>query len=507
MVLSARLLAWFVPFCLVLFAPLAISTAGASDLIEPAKQQVLAIETEWQDGSRKQGFGFIVARDGTSLIVATADHLLRGRGPDATVSDIRVRFFDRPYEKQAASYVRTPENRIDLGIVSVEAPPGFALDAAMLDPESSDLGTGEDVWFIGRSNDWYVPARPGAVNRLVALDDEIVVDGLAVRPGTSGAPLLSERGIVGMIVRDVDSEEVRATTIVAIVEAFEQWRVPFDLVPSDVPRPAAQTASAAPAVPATEDASDDCEQCPALVPIKAGTFRIGSPESEPGRAADEGPMTQVRVEAFRLGRNEVTVGEFEAFVAATGHDSSGCEWFDGGWVNDPNRSWREPGIAQTADHPVICVSYGDAVAYADWLSQTSGQAFRLPSEAEWEYAARAGTQTAFHVGAELETSAANIGQSHGGTVPVGSFAANAWGLRDMHGNVYEWVEDCWIADHDGRPQSGVARVAGSGADCGRRVIRGGAWVSSPTKARSAFRGANGIDARNIYLGFRVASDG
>jgi formylglycine-generating enzyme required for sulfatase activity len=303
---------------------------------------------------------------------------------------------------------------------------------------------------------------------------------------------LSERGIVGMVVRDVAGEEVRATTITAIRHAFREWRLPWHLRAADDTR---------------EPVFRDCPSCPEIVRLDGGVFRMGSPLDEPGRLPDEGPRTTVEVDAFGLGRTEVTVAQFARFAEATGRPGRGCAFFaDGGWQEDPTRDWHEPGIEQSPDDPVVCVNFEEARAYADWLRAETGAPYRLPSEAEWEFAARAGTSGAFHTGATLSSDRANVDGVRGGTAPVGSYPANAWGLHDMHGNVWEWVADCWTAGHAGRPATAVPREAEAATDCTRRVIRGGSWASAPERARAAYRGANGVTARNIYLGFRVARD-
>jgi formylglycine-generating enzyme required for sulfatase activity len=239
-----------------------------------------------------------------------------------------------------------------------------------------------------------------------------------------------------------------------------------------------------------------------MVVIPAGTFTMGSPPDEEGDD-DEGPQREVRVERFALGRTEVTVDQFGAFVDATGHEAGGCR--DGSeWEYDPNKSWRDPGFAQTGRHPVPCVSWHDAQAYVDWLSQATGETYRLPSEAEWEYAARADTTTRFAFGDELSHSEANFWGNIGGTWEVGSGAANGWGLFDMHGNVWEWVEDCWHDNYEGAPEDGSAWFQSNDGNCSRRVVRGGSWNYLLGSLRSANRYRFERGYRSYTLGFRVA---
>ena len=230
-----------------------------------------------------------------------------------------------------------------------------------------------------------------------------------------------------------------------------------------------------------------------MVGIPAGSFMMGSPDNEPDRHADEGPQRRVSLGAFQLGQTEVTQGLWRAVMGDNPSRFSGCG----------------------ADCPVEQVSWNDAQPFIEKLNQQTGQRFRLPSEAEWEYAARAGTTTPFHTGQTITPAQANFdgnstyngsakGEYRQKTVRVGSFAPNAWGLNDMHGNVWEWVQDCYDeqayrgkAPNDG----GAYEVAG----CSLRVLRGGSWDVIPRIARAAYRNWNAPDYRNIYfVGFRLA---
>jgi len=226
----------------------------------------------------------------------------------------------------------------------------------------------------------------------------------------------------------------------------------------------------------------DCPDCPEMVVIPAGSFLMGSPSGEKGRDDDEGPRHRRAIDKFALAATEVTVGAFRRFVRETGHDASGgCyTWTGSEWEKQSGLSWRDPGFSQGADHPVACVSWEDAKAYIDWLNgKVSGDPYRLPSEAEWEYAARAGTTTPFAFGATISTRQANYdgnytygsgreGVYRGKTVPVGDLdAANRWGLRHMHGNVYEWVEDCWHDSYSGAPSDGRAWLDEDRGNCSR----------------------------------------
>ena len=241
----------------------------------------------------------------------------------------------------------------------------------------------------------------------------------------------------------------------------------------------------------------DCPDCPELVVVPSGSFDMGSPSWEKGRQKDEGPVHRVTIsEPFAAGVYEVTFREWDAC-----HRDGVCSH------NPPDAGWGR------GDRPVINVSWNDAKEYVRWLSRKTGEDYRLLSESEWEYAARAGTTGPFHFGTTITPDQANYdgrytygtgrkGRYRQRTVPVGSFFPNAFGLHDVHGNVREWVEDCWHGSHRGAPVDGSAWM--SGGDCGARVLRGGSWFDSPGFLRSADRDRDAIGYRGIIVGFRVS---
>ena len=236
------------------------------------------------------------------------------------------------------------------------------------------------------------------------------------------------------------------------------------------------------------DAEDDC---PEMVVVPAGDFMMGSPTNEEGRTNSEGPQHEVTIAApFAVSKFEVTFDEWDA-----------CATY-----GDCDPRILDNGFGR-GRKPVINLSWYEAQRYAAWLSKMTGKSYRLLSEAEWEYAARAGTETPYPWGDKIGESKANClgcGSEWDGkqTAPVGSFAANAFGLHDMHGNVWEWVEDCYHADYVGAPQNGSAWTAGG--DCAARNLRGGGWNDSPDDLRSARRGRGRTFIQSNNLGFRVA---
>jgi formylglycine-generating enzyme required for sulfatase activity len=250
------------------------------------------------------------------------------------------------------------------------------------------------------------------------------------------------------------------------------WRVlmgPSVLTPAQEKEKAANPGS---------DFTECATGCPTMVVVPAGKFMMGSPESEKGRDESEGPQHEVTIaKPFAAGRTEVTFAEWDVCVAA-----GACrEAHDSKWGRD--------------ERPVINVSWDDAKQYVAWLARITGKEYRLLTEAEWEYAARAGTTTAYSWGDDIGKGNANCygcgSQWDVQTAPVGSFTPNDFGLYDMHGNVHEWVEDVWHGNYSGAPVGGSAWL--EGADRRQRVIRGGAWSNHPPYLRAAFRGWETFD--------------
>jgi formylglycine-generating enzyme required for sulfatase activity len=235
---------------------------------------------------------------------------------------------------------------------------------------------------------------------------------------------------------------------------------------------------------------------PNMVVVPAGSFTMGSPPTQEGRSDSEGPQRRVTIaRPFAVGKFEVTFEEWDACVA------------EGGCSHRPDDSGMGRG-----KRPVMRVSWDEITKeYLSWLSRKTGRACRLLTEAEWEYVARAGTTTPFWWGSSISTSKANYdgNYTYGGgpkgeyrrkTVPADSFAANPWGLYNVHGNVWEWVQDCWNDNYSGAPSDGSARTTG---DCGLRVLRGGSWDDGPLGLRAADRFRNSPDLRSNIFGFRV----
>lgn len=250
------------------------------------------------------------------------------------------------------------------------------------------------------------------------------------------------------------------------------------------------------------DTFSDCDTCPAMTVLSGGAFMMGSPVAERDRKTDEGPQREVQIQPFAVAKTEITFGQYAA-----------CQ-SEGACLHDPKADLRVDALWMLSDRPVMNVSAADAEVYIAWLnSKTDGTPYRLLSEAEWEYAARAGTTTPFSTGDGISSEQANFnGQRSYDRKPaggpylrmptaVGSYAPNAFGLHDMHGNVAEWTADCYRSSYAGLPADGSAM---SGEDKCSRAIRGGDFNKVPSYVRSAKRDSESAARRDDAIGFRVA---
>ncbi len=299
--------------------------------------------------------------------------------------------------------------------------------------------------------------------------------------------------------------------------------------PVPIPRPAPS-----PTTPQPGQVFKDCSDCPEMVVIPAGSFLMGSPDTEKDREADEGPQRNVNLRSFAMGKTEVTVAQFRRFVDAKSYqtdaernlNTKGCFAWDSSdnkWEWREGRSWRNPGWAIKDTEPVACVSHNDAMAYIDWMKQSTGKSYNLPTEAQWEYAARAGSQTSRpwgdnpddackHANATDKTKNPINGSTwtkfHDCTdgywfvAPVATYQANAFGLYDMMGNVWERTQDVWHDNYTGAPSDGSAWLEGGNQQ--QRVLRGGSWNNFPQNLRSADRNRSTPGSRGLGIGFRLA---
>ena len=245
---------------------------------------------------------------------------------------------------------------------------------------------------------------------------------------------------------------------------------------------------------------------PVMIVVPAGEFLMGTPADEPERFAFEGPQHKVKISsAFAVSKFEITFSEYDNYANATGTEKPS----DKGWGA---KYWGR------IDTPVFNINWYDAVRYTEWLSSETGHTYRLLTEAEWEYVARAGTTTRFHTGDCIDTHQANFhggyevprcqqsGLYRGRTIGVGQFPANAWGLHDIHGNIFEWTQDCWHDSYEEAPTDGDAWLEGDDGNCGYRILRGGSWSGRPLDLRSGYRGRNKPDFKSIFIGLRIVRE-
>jgi formylglycine-generating enzyme required for sulfatase activity len=320
------------------------------------------------------------------------------------------------------------------------------------------------------------------------------------------------------------------------------FRVAHSLVPDDSEsaKPVADTPAATSSMPAANQTAmpvstsvpgqifSDCRDCPQMIVIRSGSFTMGSSVPQSGDARDL-PEHQVTIaRAFAIGVYDVTRAQYTVFAKKTRRPAAkGCDVLDPEmrWITDPSSDWRDPAFPQTDRDPVVCVSWIDAQAYVQWLNTQVGPRqstdgveigpYRLPSEAEWEYAARASSSTPYPWGSVASHNQANYGledcppcgaAKEGKdrwyfTSPVGSFAPNAFGLYDMSGNVWQWTQDCMHYGYAGAPADGSVWRDG---ECKLHVLRGGSWLDPSVLITVTLRNPWAPDSRNNANGFRVA---
>jgi len=446
-------------------------------------------------GQSRAGSGFVVQIKDDGAYVVTAAHVVEGDPAP------RLYFSDRPYLASIARVLTleggNPEG-LALLLVETGLPSGLR-GLPMAPGGGDDLEPGEAVRALG------VPAGlrtwaqiPGNV---VAWKDRDILFSGGVDEGNSGGPLLKGAAVAGLVMAQEGNFglAVPASSLKRFLKSNGvAWAV-------DAPAGAAPTRVQPPAPPKAGETFRDCPDCPDMVVVPAGSFQMGSPDSEKGHDADEGPVHRVTFDRpFAIGKYEVTFDPWDACV-----EGKGCE-------HRPNhQGWGQ------GSRPVIDVNWDDAQAYLRWLGKKTGKPYRLPSEAEWEYAARAQTKTARFWGEDPagacryangydETGEREKGfawehhpcdDRHAQTAPVGRFDPNGFGLHDMLGNVWEWTQDCQNDSYQDAPTDGSAWTQG---ECMMRVIRGGSWDVSPRGVRATIRDRDSTAYRDDTLGFRPA---
>ena len=486
------------------------------------------------------GAAIIVGRDPEGVRLITARHVVAG-GVDLRTREllvyrnITVKFwFDQ--EHSYAAEPEIPDQKLDLAVLlvpetdalrqSFEKLP-FDLGIVLRRSRSPlTLQQHDGLFTIGNPNGipWYsAPFDPDRV--LTVKDDAIEFRSGFIAKGHSGGALFSQDWyLVGMITDD-QPPGGQALRIDRVLERLGEWGVAVDLAtPVPPPEPArvfrdCDDIRTITLIHDNKPIAVDAHVCPEMAALPGGEFQMGARPDEKGKSVyNEEPRHTVSVPPFAIGKYEVTVAEYQFFTEETGRSTArGCQvWNKGSWEKAGNKDWQDPGFPQDHRSPVVCVSWPDAQAYAAWLSKRTGKHYRLPSEAEWEYAARAGTATRFWWGDHLADGKANclncgLLWAADQPAPVGRFVPNFFGLHDINGNVWEWVGDCWHKSYIGAPDDGDqwTEQGGEGAepgDCSRRVQRGGAWLERDDTLRSANRLQDNAENRKSSVGFRVARD-
>jgi sulfatase modifying factor 1 len=321
----------------------------------------------------------------------------------------------------------------------------------------------------------------------------------------------------GILPRDLLGQGIGLIAAVLGLVAAIAW---FYARHAPMPTKAAVPAAAAP-IPGT--VIRDCPTCAAMIVLPAARFKQGFAAADRGSVSYEKPQHWVDIiRPFAMSTDLVTVEQYRQFIDATSRATQGCDTYDGSWKYRTENNWQNPGFAQSGLHPVTCVSWNDAVAYAQWFSAKTGHQYRLPSASEWEYAARAGGEAVYpwasngaNACAYANVADASAARQYPGwaafacddgyanTSPVGSFKANQLGLNDMLGNAFQWTLDCWHADYRGAPADGSARTDG---DCSERELRGGSWFTSPSYVRANYRNHFAADYRTSSVGIRLVRE-
>lgn len=467
-----------------------------------AKKITVRVVTQGTSGS-----GVLVSKAGNTYYVLTAGHVLKDTNPG---EEAYIETFDGQQHPIDTSAIQSG-GTIDLALFSIKSNTNYAI--AQL-AEKNALGELDEVFVAGFPLPGLAITQPrytispGQVTSIGGQDGGYGITYTAVtQPGMSGGPVLNRLGQLAGIHGRAEGQTVGD---VAVKSGFN-LAIPIDTAVSlfsleQLSTDKTATLSALDMsfayvqvnpqgkivkrtegkVPVVQDSLGEGVTLE-MVSIPGGTFTMGSPVQELERESNEGPQHQVTVPAFSMGKFEVTQAQWRAIMGS-----------------NPSRE-------KALSRPVDNVSWEDAIAFCKQLSQKTGRDYRLPSEAEWEYACRAGTTTPFHMGETITPELANYwgvhaygggprGQYRRKTVGVGSFPANAFGLHDMHGNVSEWCQDTWHENYDGAPTNGSAWVAEGDS---RRVLRGGSMSATPSTCRSAFRNYNESGFLTYDVGFRV----
>lgn len=478
----------FVALLTLLFANPLPAQLPLEQVTEALKPNVVALTVKFNDASEEKGFGFITAEQNGRLYLATAAHVVRGVDNDKNAVSIRVRFY-RDFEWYEASMIRHWDE-VDLALLAITKPGLVQWRSNCADFAPKTYAPVHFIGLVGLDGNEHNWIDPGADGKIFQQNDKKLHFYGDVQPGTSGAPLISEKGIVGLITQDEGgiSTALKLTYIRTLLSGAGQYPY-FGLHPLEIQ-------------------GDEFS----LVQIQGGTFTMGcTPEQGSDCEQDEIPIAQVKVADFYLGKVEVTVQAFKEFIESTNYQTDADK--DGGsylvlagqwikkngvnWICDENGNIRLP---SQYNYPVIHVSWNDATQYCNWLSKKTGKKFRLPSEAEWEFAARGGNLSSGYKYAgsnNLDEVAWYGSNSEARLHEVGTKQANELGLFDMSGSVWEFCQD-WYDSNYSNIKLNPAAVGTY------RVYRGGSWNYIPGGCRVSDRDYNMPISRYSHTGFRIA---
>jgi formylglycine-generating enzyme required for sulfatase activity len=450
---------------------------GGERLAMQLRTNVVSIVAE-RESKTEQGYGFVVGEQAGQVYIATANHVVRGvtEQPGDRVKRVTIEYFHDQGVRYEAKLLETREKTYDLAVLRANMPAGLRWRREALGATESSRRT--PVWFVGRSGVWYVPTQPGRINSITV--DRIHIDMATILAGTSGAPLIAETGIIGMIAESEGSGVARAISIDIIRQAFEQWQLPWQLKP-------------------------------VMILVPAGPFEMGStkeeveaayqlakqyyPEPDKAWYEPEKPRHSVWVDAFYMDLHKVTMGDYEVFIREKPYSQLPD------WIKT---------YAHSDQDPVIGVSWEDADAYCRWVGM------QLPTEAQWEKAARGTDGRRFPWGlqpvdgkrtnycdANCDSPWKDKSQNDGYPYlsPVGAYdlGKSFYGIVDLAGNVWEWVRDWYDSEYYSKsPQANPVNER----EAQYRVVRGGSWDSDPSFLRVSYRSWRDPDNRADFIGFR-----
>jgi formylglycine-generating enzyme required for sulfatase activity len=463
------------------------------------RKNTVRLTSKFSDGKEEYGFGFIIGERLSYLYVVTARHVVIKYDEDENeflkALSVNGRFFYDQGLDHEAIILDVKRVGLDLALLKIKKPE----DCIYLENSfSMEIKRNHEVWFVGRKREWYVPVvkQPGFVIEAPDISGIMSIQISGIIPGTSGAPLFSEKGIAGLILSDSEKENsekiTKAISIQTVKKFVESVNYPWGKksVKSKNTTLPAKTKK-------TKERQFKNSIGMTFVLIPAGSFMMGSPENEPGRSDNEKQHRVTLTQDYYMQTTEVTQGQWKTIMGNNPSDFKNCG----------------------DDCPVEKVSWNDVQTFLKKLNRLdSGYSYRLPTEAEWEYAARAGTTTSYSFGndSSLLSKYGNFCDSKCSTklkddsqndrfkytAPVKSYSPNPWGLYDMHGNVWEWCQDWYGKYPTGSVNNPTGPTTGS-----YRVIRGGSWVNFARRCRSAYRGSYGPDGAYGHLGFRLCAPG